>query len=86
MNSFFKIFAVLITTARFTRTQNFLYEATFNLPVVSNSGYYMKFICNEDGTYICTLAQIGDGCRFVYIFNENECSINILNNTSYNPF
>jgi hypothetical protein len=86
MNSFFKIFAMLITTARFTRTQNFIYEATFNLPVVSNSGYYMKFICNEDGTYICTLAQIGDGCRFVYIFNEHECSINILNNTTYNPF
>ena len=86
MNSFFKIFAMLITTARFTRTRNFLYEANFNLPVVSNSGYYMKFICNEDGTYTCTLAQIGDGCRFVYIFNEHECSINILNNTSYNPF
>ena len=86
MNSFFKIFAMLITTARFTRTQNFIYEANFNLPVVSNIGYYMKFICNEDGTYICTLAQVGDGCRFVYIFNEHECSINILNNTSYNPF
>jgi hypothetical protein len=86
MNSFFKIFAVLITTARFTRTQNFIYEATFNLPVVSNNGYYMKFLSNEDGTYICTLAKIGDGCKFVYIFNENECSINILNNTSHNPF
>ena len=86
MSYFFKVFASLITTARFTRTQNLIHEATFKLPVVSDRTYYMKFACHEDGTYLCTLANKNDGCRFIYIFNENECSINILNNTSSNPF
>jgi hypothetical protein len=86
MSFFNRIFAMLITTSRFTDTTNMCFRAEFKLSTLSSERYYMNFIRHEDGTYICALAKRLDGNRFVYIFNEHELSLNLLTDSSQNPF
>lgn len=86
MSMFLRILCMFILSARFTNTNNLIHRILFKIPNVSNRLYYCTFVRHNDGTYILSIANRHDGNRFVYQFNENEQSMNIITDITHNPF
>lgn len=86
MSMFLRILSMFIVSARFTLSTNFVYRMTFNIPAVTNRLFYCTFIRHQDGTYMLSIAKRHDGNRFLYVYNEETHSMNIITDTTHNPF
>ena len=86
MGMFLRILCMFILSARFTNTNNLIHRILFKIPYLTNRIYYCTFVRHNDGTYILSIAKRHDGNRFVYQFNENNQSMNIITDITHNPF
>lgn len=86
MSMFLRILCMFILSARFTNTNNLIHRILFKMPLLTNRLYYCTFVRHNEGTYILSVANRHDGNRFVYEFNENNQSMNIITDITHNPF